>query len=129
MNFSRSSFNFGRKKKKRFPILEALKTIGLISSSALAVNRSLKEKIKEQQYLLQKQHKKESDDSLTILAGLLGGILAGSVVALLFAPESGKQLRDKISEFFVSENGHDLEETLDEARQNARENLGLNGGS
>ena len=129
MNFSRSSFNFRRKKKKRFPILEALKTIGLISSSALAVNRSLKEKIKEQQYLLQKQHKKESDDSLTILAGLLGGILAGSVVALLFAPESGKQLRDKISEFFVSENGHDLEETLDEARQNARENLGLNGGS
>lgn len=128
MNFSKPTFSF-RKKKKKFPALEALKTISLLSSSALAVNRSLKEKIKEQQYLLQKQKRKQSDDNGAIIAGLVGGLLAGSIIALLFAPESGEKLREKISDFFLTENGHDLEDTLDEARQSARENLGLNGGS
>lgn len=128
MNFNRPSFSF-RKKKKKFPALEALKTVSLLSSSALAVNRSLKQKIKEQQYLLQKQKKKESDDTAAIIAGLIGGLLAGSIIALLFAPDSGDKLREKISDFFLTENGHDLEDTLDEARQSAQENLGLNGGS
>ncbi len=128
MNFSKPSFIF-RKKKKKFPALEALKTISLLSSSALAVNRSLKEKIKEQQYLLQNQKKNRSGDTGAIIAGLIGGIVAGSILALLLAPDSGEKLREKINDFFVPENGTDLEKTLDEARQSARENLGPNGGS
>lgn len=124
-----NTFGLRRKKKKRFPTLEALKVVSLISGTALSVNRSLKQKLKEQQYLLQKQKKEESEDASPIIAGMIAGIVAGSVFALLFAPESGEKLRERINDFFLTENGHDLKETLEEARKKAQENLGLNGGS
>ena len=124
-----NSFGFRRKKKRRFPALEALKVVSLISGTALSVNRALKEKIKKQQYLLQRQKKQESEDVSTIVAGLIGGLLAGSILALFFAPESGEKLRERINNFFLTENGHNIQDTLEEARKKAQENTGTNGGS
>ncbi|WPP51566.1 YtxH domain-containing protein [Catalinimonas niigatensis] len=129
MRFGNNSFTLGRKKKKRFPSLEALKTISFVTGSALAMNKVLKEKILEQQRLLTKTKKKQTaDDTPAIIAGFVGGLIAGGVTALLFAPESGGKLRDRVSSFFVSENGDfDLESEMEEARKNAEEKLGMNG--
>ena len=107
-----NTFGLRRKKKKRLPALEALKVVSLISGTALSVNRALKEKLKEQQYLLQKQKKKSNDDASPILAGMIAGLVAGSVFALLFAPESGEKLRERINDFFLNGHRHDLKDTL-----------------
>lgn len=128
MKFGNGSFTFGRKKKKKFPSLEALKTISFITGSALAMNKVLKEKILEQQRLLTKPQKSQSDDTAAIIAGFVGGLLAGGITALLLAPESGEKLRDRVSSFFVGEDGDfDLESEMEEARRSAEEKLGMNG--
>jgi len=128
MKFGNGSFSFGKKKKKRFPSLEALKTISFVTGSALAMNKMLKEKLLEQQHLLTKTPPKKSDDSSAMIAGFIGGLVAGSITAILLAPESGERLRDRISSFFLTENGHiDLESEMEEARRNAEEKLGING--
>jgi hypothetical protein len=129
MRFGNSSFTFGKKKKKKFPSLEALKTISYVTGSALAMNKLLKEKLSEQQYLLSKSKKrKKTDENTLVFAGLIGGLVAGGITALLLAPESGDKLRDRISSFFLTENGHfDLETEMEEARKNAEEKLGMNG--
>lgn len=130
MRIGNSSFTFGKKKKKKFPSLEALKTISYVTGSALAMNKLLKDKLAEQQYLLLKSKKKEkqTDENTLVFAGLVGGLIAGGLVALLFAPESGDKMRDRISSFFLTENGHfDLETEMEEARKNAEAKLGING--
>lgn len=129
MRFGNSSFTFGKKKKKKFPSLEALKTISYVTGSALAMNKILKEKLSEQQFLLSKSKKrKKTDENTLVFAGLIGGLVAGGITALLLAPESGDKLRDRISSFFLTENGHfDLETEMEEARKNAEEKLGMNG--
>lgn len=129
MRFGNSSFTFGKKKKKKFPSLEALKTISYVTGSALAMNKILKEKLSEQQYLLSKSKKrKKTDENTLVFAGLIGGLVAGGITALLLAPESGDKLRDRISSFFLTENGHfDLETEMEEAHKNAEEKLGMNG--
>ncbi|MDF9796845.1 hypothetical protein OKW21_002108 [Catalinimonas alkaloidigena] len=128
MKFGSSNFTFGKKKKKKFPSLEALKTISYVTGSALAMNKVLKEKLLEQQHLLLKPKRKQTDDNTAIFAGLAGGLIAGGIMALLLAPESGDKLRDRISSFFLTENGHfDLESEMEEARKHAEEKLGMNG--
>ncbi|MEK6478921.1 YtxH domain-containing protein [Catalinimonas sp. 4WD22] len=129
MRFGSSTFTFGKKKKKKFPSLEALKTISYVTGSALAMNKILKEKLSEQQYLISKSKKrKTTDENTLVFAGLIGGLVAGGITALLLAPESGDKLRDRISSFFLTENGHfDLETEMEEARKNAEEKLGMNG--
>lgn len=128
MKFGNGSFTLGRRKKKKFPSLEALKTISFVTGSALAMNKMLKEKILDQQRLLSKSPKKQSDDTAAIIAGFVGGLIAGGITALLMAPEPGEKLRDRVSSFFVGENGDfDLESEMEEARKNAEEKLGMNG--
>jgi len=129
MNFNKPSFRFRKKKKSRFPSLEALKTISMVTGSALAMNKALKQKLQDQQKMLLSKKQQESNDTAAILAGIVGGLVAGSIVALLFAPESGDRMRDRISGFFLSEEENGFEETLERARRSAKEKLGLNGGS
>ena len=126
MNLSRT-FSF-RKKKKKQPALEILKTLSLISNAALAVNRSLKEKIKEQEYLLIKQKKQPKNDTNYIVAGVIGGLVAIVVAAFFLFPETGDNIKERLSEF-LEEDEPDFEETLTEARQKAKDSLSLNGGS
>lgn len=124
MKFGNGSFTIGRKKSRKSPSLEALKMISFITGSALAMNKMLKEKILEQQHLLKGTPKKQTDDTGAMIAGFVGGLLAGGITALLLAPESGGKFRDRLSGFFVSENGDfNLENEMEEARRHAEEKL------
>jgi hypothetical protein len=129
MKIGNQTFRFGKKKKKSpFPSLEALKTISFVTGSSLAINKALKQKIQEQQRMLLQKKKKESDDASALLGGFIGGIIAGSLVALLLAPESGDKLRERISSFFLTDEGDiSLQEILRDARHKAEAQLGVNG--
>ncbi|MFP4089241.1 MAG: YtxH domain-containing protein [Cyclobacteriaceae bacterium] len=129
MKIGKQTFRFGKKKKKNiFPSLEALKNISFITGSALAINRALKEKLHEQQSLLQRQKKKKSDNTGAFVAGFIGGLLTGSIAALLLAPESGEKLRERVNGFFLNDEGEvDLQEILEQAQHKAKAELGLNG--
>ena len=120
MNFS----DIFRKKKKKsaLPNLEALKTISFITGSALALNKALKAKIQEQQKtFFKKQYEKEKkeEEVIMLIAGFVGGLVAGAITALLVAPEPGGEFRQRIIGMFG--NGHDEETAIKEASQKAEE--------
>lgn len=116
---------FGKKKKKNknsllesIKSLESLKVISLITGAALAVNRTLQEQYRQQQLALQKRKQVESDDTALIIAGFVGGALAGAISALLLTPQSGEDLRKRITGYF--ENGNGQHEALENVTQNAK---------
>ena len=49
----------------------------------------------------------------SILAALLGGIVVGGVAALLLAPSSGKELREKVAEIVREKASHLNKEEFD----------------
>ena len=126
MSYKNPPFGFKKKKKKQQITLEAVKAIGIVSSMLMAINSFIKEKLSQQQYSFYKPKKKDNTNTLSILAGLVGGLLAGTLVALLFAPEPGDKLRERISQLFDEEDARTLDNTFADARQNAIKNLNLN---
>ena len=54
-----------------------------------------------------------------LVAGFIGGIVAGGITALLVAPETGGEFRQRIAGMFG--NGHDEDTAIEEASQKAEE--------
>lgn len=63
---------------------------------------------------------KQSSSSTAALIAFLGGAIAGAAVALLFAPESGKETRQKIKRFAEDEQCK-FKKTLDSIRTKVNE--------
>lgn len=57
-----------------------------------------KKKIRKQLQQLDVRHREEEAASEGFLGGLLLGILVGAVLALIFAPKSGSETREKVAE-------------------------------
>lgn len=115
---------FGKKTKKKsaLPTLEALKTVSFITGTALALNKALKAKIHEQQKaLFNKQYKQEKkeEEIVMLIAGFIGGLVAGAITALLVAKEPGDEFRQRIIGMFG--NGHDEEAAIKQASQKAED--------
>lgn len=107
------------KKKKDKSILPSLKTISLVSGMSFALSKAIKDKIKKPDYFVTTKKQKQRNETGAILAGLIGGIVAGAVTALLLAPESGEDLRHRVSSMLGSGNGYDEDAIIEEARQKA----------
>ncbi|MGB3585927.1 MAG: YtxH domain-containing protein [Tunicatimonas sp.] len=111
------------KKKKKAPTfsLDAFKDISLVTSAILALNKAIKTRLSEQRYDLFKSQREEKKQqrSLLLITGLLGGLIAGAITALLVAPESGNQFRGRISGMFS--NGHNEDAAINLASQKAEE--------
>ena len=113
----------GRKKKKSSS-LPSLKTMSVITGTALALNKAfneIKEKLPEQRYYVADKKKQERNETGSIIAGFIGGVVAGAITALLLAPESGEDLRHRVSDMVGSGNGYDEDAIIEEARQKAQE--------
>ena len=54
--------------------------------------------------------------SSNFIVGLLSGALAGTILALLYAPDTGKNTRDKLS-YRLSEYLEDLNELIDQLKE------------
>ena len=120
--FNNSIMNFFRKEKKRKGILsslDTLKTISVITGTALAVNKAMKEKLQNREYFITHKKEQRRNETGAVIAGLVGGIVAGAVTALLLAPESGEDLRHRVSDMLGSGNGYDEDTIIEEARQKA----------
>lgn len=120
-----SSYNiFSKKQKKSTPISsgDTLKIIGFVTSTVLALTEAAKSRINEQSRELfgrKRQEEKQQEQILMLIAGFVGGIVAGAVTALLVAPQSGDDFRQRIVGKFG--NGHDEETAIEEASQKAEE--------
>lgn len=112
---------FGEKKKKKGMLssLDTLKTISVITGTALAVNKAMKEKLEKRTYFVTNKKQQQRKETGAVIAGLVGGIVAGAVTALLLAPESGEDLRQRVSDMLGSGNGYDEDAIIEEARQKA----------
>lgn len=124
MKISNKDFRlFGKKKKKKtLPSLESLKLISFITGTALAVNRALKERVRQPQITLKKSKQEESEEIALVVAGFIGGALAGAITALLLTPESGGELRKRITSYFENGNGqHSLENATQGVKKKASE--------
>ena len=108
-----------KKKTKGLPSLDTLKTLSFVTGTALALNKAMKDKIEERKYFLTSKKEKKRNEAGAVVAGLIGGIVAGAITALLLAPESGQELRQRVSGIVSSGNGHDEEAIIEEARQKA----------
>ena len=108
-----------KKKKKDNSILPSFKTISFITGAALALNKAMQDKIKKPDYFVTSKKQKQRNETGAIIAGLIGGIVAGAITALLLAPESGEDLRHRVSDMLGSGNGHDEDAIIEEARQKA----------
>lgn len=108
-----------RKKKKSKSIVPSLKTLSFITGTALALNKAMKDKLEGQKYLLTSKKQKKRNETGAVVAGLIGGIVAGAITALLLAPESGEDLRHRVSGMLNSGNGYDEDAIIEEARQKA----------
>lgn len=119
MKISNKDFRlFGKKKKKKtLPSLESLKLISFITGTALAVNRALKERVRQPQISLKKSKQEESEETALVVAGFIGGALAGAITALLLTPESGGDLRKRITSYFENGNG---QQSLENATQGVK---------
>ena len=54
--------------------------------------------------------------SSSFIAGLLSGALAGTVLALLYAPDTGKNTRDRLS-YRLSQYKDELNDLIDQLRE------------
>lgn len=108
---------FGNKNKSS--TLDTFKTVGMVTSAILALNKALKEKLPDREELFHKREQQKKKKTESIVVGFIGGIIAGAITALLLAPESGEDLRHRVTGLFESENGHDEDAILAEARQKA----------
>ncbi|MGB3849717.1 MAG: YtxH domain-containing protein [Tunicatimonas sp.] len=109
----------GRKKKKSSS-LPSLKTLSAVTGVILALNKAIKDKVPEQRYYIADKKKKTRNESGTIAAGFIGGVVAGAITALLLAPESGEDLRRRVGGMVGSGNGYDEDAIIEEARQKAQ---------
>ena len=107
--------------KKNKSALPSLKTISFVTGTILALNKAMKDKLEEGEHLLNSRKRKKQNNTGAIVAGLIGGLVAGAVTALLLAPESGEDLRHRVSDMLSSNNGngYDEEAIIEEARQKA----------
>lgn len=100
-----------KKKKQKFPSLDALKLISFVTGTtgtALAVRRALEERVKNlkhQQIVLQNKKQAQSEETALVIAGFLGGVITGAISALLLTPESGGDLRKRLAGYFENGNG------------------------
>ena len=108
------------KKKKKTSTLPSFKTITAVTGAALALNKALKDKLPDQRYFVANKKKQERKQTGTIVAGFIGGVVAGAITALLLAPESGEDLRQRVSGMVGSGNGYDEDAIIEEARQKAQ---------
>ena len=111
------------KKKKKSSSLPSLKTMSVLTGTALALNKAIKEakeKLPEQRYYIADKKKHERNETGSIIAGFIGGVVAGAITALLLAPESGEDLRHRVSGMVSSGNGYDEDAIIEEARQKAQ---------
>ena len=108
---------FGNKKKSS--TLDTFKTVGVVTSAILALNKALKESLPDREDIFQRKEQKRKKKNEAIVIGFIGGIVAGAITALLLAPESGEDLRHRVTGLLESENGHDEDAILAEARQKA----------
>lgn len=111
---------FDRKQKKDdWSGWDTAKSIGAVTSAILALNKVVKEKVDNQRVVINRKKEVKRRKQGALLAGFVGGIVAGAITALLLAPESGEELRGRVTGLFDSENGHDEDAILAEARQKA----------
>ncbi|MEM8966114.1 MAG: YtxH domain-containing protein, partial [Bacteroidota bacterium] len=109
------------KKKNQRRSLTSHTDIGLLTTALLTLNKAIRAKLNEQRYFsFQKQRQRQKQqDLLLILAGLIGGLVAGAISALLIAPESGSEFRGRLSGLFG--NGHDEDSAIEQASEKAEE--------
>lgn len=111
---------FGEKKKKgMLSSLDTFKTISFITGAALAINKAMKDKLEKRAYFVTNKKQQKRNEAGAVIAGLVGGIVAGAITALLLAPESGEDLRQRVSGMLDSGNGYDEDAIIEEARQKA----------
>ena len=110
---------FGKNKKKDSLSMDTFKTVGAVTTAILALNKALKDKVDNQRLVVTRRKQQKRRKNEAIVAGFLGGILAGAIAALLLAPDSGEDLRHRVTGLFESENGHDEDAILAEAREKA----------
>ncbi len=114
---------FARKKKKAptYFSLDAFKDIGLVTSAVLALNKAIRARLSEQRYDLfsTRREEKKQQSKLLLVTGLLGGLVAGAITALLVAPESGNKFRGRVSGMFG--NGHNEDSAIEQASQKAED--------
>ncbi len=123
MKISNKDFNFFAKKKKKkdlFPSLETLKLVSFITGTALAVNKGLKEKLKNQEFLHRSSKQSQTEEAGLLIAGFVGGAIAGALSALLLTPESGEDLRKRVTSYFDDTNG---QKKAKKAVKNAKKNV------
>ncbi len=108
------------KRKKKSSNLPSLKTISMVTGTALALNKALKDKLPSQRYFVADMKKQERKETGSIIAGFIGGVVAGAITALLLAPESGEDLRQRVGGMVSSGNGYDEDAIIEEARQKAK---------
>lgn len=110
---------FDKKHKNEWSSWDTAKSIGAVTSAILALNEVVKEKLDNQRIVINRKKEIKRRKQGALLAGFIGGIVAGAVTALLLAPESGEDLRERVTGLLESDNGHDEEAILAEARQKA----------
>jgi hypothetical protein len=111
-----------KQKKKALSSAEKLKIVGFVTSTALALTEAAKSWVNQQSHDLlgrKTRQEQQKEQGLMLVAGFIGGIVAGAVTALLVAPESGGEFRQRITGMFG--NGHDEETAIEEASQKAEE--------
>jgi len=119
-----NSYNiFSKKQKKKvLSSAEELKIVGFVTSTALALTEAAKSWVNQQSRDLlgrKTRQERQQEQGLMLLAGFIGGIVAGAITALLVAPETGGEFRKRITGMFG--NGHDEETAIEEASQKAEE--------
>lgn len=123
MTLSSRDFNLFKKKKKAENMInfEAVKVASFLTSTAMAINKALKDKIDHQNLLVARKRKEEEEAAkVSVITGFISGALVGIVGALLLTPESGDSLRNKISHYFDdSINKANLKKMATSAKQKA----------
>jgi len=119
-----NSYSIFSKKQKKTALSSAdkLKIVGFVTSTALALTEAVKSWVNQQSHdLLGRKTKQErqQEQGLMLVAGFIGGIVAGGITALLVAPETGGEFRQRIAGMFG--NGHDEDTAIEEASQKAEE--------
>lgn len=112
-------FGTSKKGKKGSSSFDTLKTFSVVTGTLLALNKAMKDKVQERKYFTTSKKEKRQGGTGAVIAGLIGGMVAGAITALLLAPESGEDLRHRVGDMLGSGNGHDEDAIIEEARQKA----------